>query len=72
LTSLDSASTVWLGRAVMSREEANRIVRAAERVRRMRHVGLKLALPTAAALGAGAAFAIGAIPATTARSLVAT
>lgn len=46
----------------MSREEANRIVRAAERARRMRHAGLKLALPTAAALGAGAAFAIGAIP----------
>jgi type VI secretion system secreted protein Hcp len=46
----------------MSQEEANRIVRAAERIRRARHAGLKLALPTAVALGAGAAFAVGAIP----------
>ena len=46
----------------MSQEEANRIVRAAERLRRTRRAGLKLALPTAVALGAGAAFAVGAIP----------
>lgn len=46
----------------MSQEEANRIVRAAERIRRSRRAGLKLALPTAVALGAGAAFAVGAIP----------
>jgi type VI secretion system secreted protein Hcp len=46
----------------MSQDEANRIVRAAERIRRSRRAGLKLALPTAVALGAGAAFAVGAIP----------
>jgi type VI secretion system secreted protein Hcp len=45
----------------MSREEANRIVRAAERMRRTRHLGLKVALPTAAAFGAGAAIAVGSI-----------
>jgi type VI secretion system secreted protein Hcp len=46
----------------MSREEANRIARAVERARRTRRAGLKVALPTAAALGAGAAIAIGSIP----------
>ncbi|HZV74781.1 MAG TPA: type VI secretion system tube protein TssD [Conexibacter sp.] len=46
----------------MSREEANRIVRAVERARRSRRAALKVALPTAAALGAGAAIAIGSIP----------
>jgi len=45
----------------MSAEEANRIVRAAHRVRHARGL-LKIALPTAAALGAGAAIAVGAIP----------
>jgi type VI secretion system secreted protein Hcp len=48
----------------MSQEEANRLVRAAERLRRSRHLGLKLGLPTAAAFGAGAALAVGAIPGT--------
>ncbi len=48
----------------MSREEANRLGRAAERLRRSRHLGLKLGLPTAAAFGAGAALAVGAIPGT--------
>lgn len=46
----------------MSREEANRIARAVERARRSRRAALKVAIPTAAALGAGAALAIGAIP----------
>ena len=46
----------------MSQEEANRIVRAVQRVRRTRNAGLKFALPTAAVLGAGAAVAIGSIP----------
>jgi type VI secretion system secreted protein Hcp len=46
----------------MSREEANRIARAVQRVRRTRSSGLKLGLPTAAVLGAGAAVAIGSIP----------
>jgi type VI secretion system secreted protein Hcp len=46
----------------MSREEANRIARAAERIRRSRRLGLKVAIPTAAAFGVGAAFAVGAIP----------
>jgi type VI secretion system Hcp family effector len=45
----------------MSAEEANRIVRAAHRVRNARGV-FKIALPTAAALGAGAAVAVGSIP----------
>lgn len=46
----------------MSQEEASRIARAAERVRRSRGGALKVALPTAAVLGAGAAVAIGSIP----------
>ncbi|HEX5147076.1 MAG TPA: type VI secretion system tube protein Hcp [Conexibacter sp.] len=46
----------------MSREEANRIARATERLRRTRRLGLKVGVPTVAALGAGAAFAVGAIP----------
>ena len=46
----------------MSQEEATGIARAVERVRRSRRKGLKFALPTVAALGAGAAFAVGAIP----------
>ncbi|HYV14791.1 MAG TPA: type VI secretion system tube protein Hcp [Conexibacter sp.] len=46
----------------MSQEEANRIARAVQRVRRTRNAGLKFALPTAAVLGAGAAVAIGSIP----------
>jgi type VI secretion system secreted protein Hcp len=45
----------------MSREEASRIARAAERVRRSSRA-LKFAIPTAAALGAGAAVAVGSIP----------
>jgi type VI secretion system secreted protein Hcp len=45
----------------MSQEEANEIVREAQRLRRTRRA-LKLGLPTAAALGAGAALAVGAIP----------
>jgi type VI secretion system secreted protein Hcp len=45
----------------LSQREANQIVQAAQRLRRSRHL-LKTALPTAAALGAGAAVAIGAIP----------
>lgn len=45
----------------MSREEANRIVRAVERARRSRRAALKVAIPTAAALGAGAAIAVGSI-----------
>ncbi len=46
----------------MSREEANRIARAVERARRSRRAALKVAIPTVAALGAGAAIAIGSIP----------
>ena len=46
----------------MSREEASRIARAADRVRRSPGGALKVALPTAAVLGAGAAVAIGSIP----------
>jgi type VI secretion system secreted protein Hcp len=46
----------------MGVEEAGRIARAAERVRRRSRVPLKLVLPTAAALGAGAAVAVGSIP----------
>ncbi len=46
----------------MSVEEANRIARAAQRMLRSRRA-LHIGLPTAAALGAGAAVAIGAIPA---------
>lgn len=45
----------------MSAHEANRIVRAAHRLRHTRGV-FKVALPTAAALGAGAAVAVGSIP----------
>ncbi len=45
----------------MSREEASRIARAAEHVRRSSRA-LKIAIPTAAALGAGAAVAVGSIP----------
>jgi type VI secretion system secreted protein Hcp len=45
----------------MSQEEANRIIRAVQRVRSSR-VGVRLALPTVAALGAGTALAIGSIP----------
>lgn len=46
----------------MSREDANRIARAAERTRRYSRMPLKALVPTAAALGAGAAVAIGQIP----------
>jgi type VI protein secretion system component Hcp len=46
----------------MGVEEAGWIARAAERVRRRSRVPLKLLLPTAAALGAGAAVAVGSIP----------
>jgi type VI protein secretion system component Hcp len=46
----------------MGVEEAGRIARAAERLRRRSRVPLKLMLPTAAALGAGAAVAVGSIP----------
>jgi type VI secretion system secreted protein Hcp len=45
----------------VSQDEANQIARATQRMRRSRGA-LKLALPTAAALGAGAAIAVGAIP----------
>jgi type VI secretion system secreted protein Hcp len=45
----------------MSQEEANEIVRETQRLRRSRRA-LKLGLPTAAALGAGAALAVAAIP----------
>jgi type VI protein secretion system component Hcp len=48
----------------MSLDEGNRIGRAAERVRRRSRASLKVLLPTAAALGAGAAVAIGQIPGT--------
>lgn len=47
----------------MSQDEANRIARDAQRKRRLSGA-LKLALPTAAALGAGAAIAVAAIPGT--------
>lgn len=46
----------------MSADEATRTVRAAERARRMRSLGVRLGLPVAAALGAGAGLAAGAIP----------
>jgi type VI secretion system secreted protein Hcp len=46
----------------MSQQEASRVARAAERIRRSRGGMLKLAVPTAAALGAGAALAVGSIP----------
>jgi type VI secretion system Hcp family effector len=46
----------------MSQEEANRIVRAVHRARSSRRAALTIALPTVAALGAGAAVAIGSIP----------
>jgi type VI secretion system Hcp family effector len=46
----------------MGAEEANRIARAAAAMRRRSRASLKVMLPTAAALGAGAAVAIGAIP----------
>jgi type VI secretion system secreted protein Hcp len=45
----------------MSKHEANEIVRHAERARRSGRA-LKVALPTAAILGAGAAIAVGSIP----------
>jgi type VI secretion system secreted protein Hcp len=45
----------------MSQQEANQIVQAAQKLRRSRNA-LKIALPTAAALGAGAAIAVGSIP----------
>lgn len=45
----------------MSQEEANEIVRETQRLARSRRA-LKYALPTAAALGAGAAIAVAAIP----------
>jgi type VI secretion system secreted protein Hcp len=45
----------------MSQQEANQIARETQRMLRSRRV-LKLALPTAAALGAGAAIAVAAIP----------
>jgi type VI secretion system secreted protein Hcp len=45
----------------MSAEEASRIVQAVQRMKRSKRA-LQIALPTAAALGAGAAIAAGAIP----------
>jgi type VI secretion system secreted protein Hcp len=45
----------------MSAEEASRIAQAVQRMKRSKRA-LQLALPTAAALGAGAAIAVGAIP----------
>jgi type VI secretion system secreted protein Hcp len=45
----------------MSAEEASRIAQAVQRMRRSKRA-LQIALPTAAALGAGAAIAVGAIP----------
>lgn len=45
----------------MSAEEASRIAQAVQRMKRSKRV-LQIALPTAAALGAGAAIAAGAIP----------
>jgi type VI secretion system secreted protein Hcp len=57
---------VWAGvlenGVAMSDQEAGRIARAAERVRRSRGGLLKVAIPTAAVLGAGAAVAVGSIP----------
>ncbi|MDQ6744503.1 MAG: type VI secretion system tube protein Hcp [Actinomycetota bacterium] len=49
----------------MSTEEADRIAKGAERARRRSRVPLKLVLPTVAALGAGAAVAVGSIPSST-------
>ena len=46
----------------MGSEEANRIAKAAASVRRRSRSSLKIMLPTAAALGAGAAVAVGSIP----------
>ena len=46
----------------MGLEEANRIGRAAERLRRRSRASVKVLVPTAAALGAGAAVAVGQIP----------
>ena len=46
----------------MSQDEANQIVRAAQRRRRMLRPPMKVLLPTAAALGAGAAIAVASIP----------
>ena len=46
----------------MSLDEANRIAKAAERLRRHSRLPLKVVVPTVAALGAGAAIAVGAIP----------
>jgi len=46
----------------MGSEETNRIAKAAASVRRRSRSSLKIMLPTAAALGAGAAVAIGQIP----------
>ncbi|HET9019844.1 MAG TPA: type VI secretion system tube protein Hcp [Acetobacteraceae bacterium] len=46
----------------MSAEEANRIARAAERLRRGTRLPLKVLVPTAVALGAGGALAAAAIP----------
>lgn len=45
----------------MSADEASRIAQAVQRMRRSKRA-LQIALPTAAALGAGAAIAVGAIP----------
>jgi type VI secretion system secreted protein Hcp len=45
----------------MSAEEASRIAQAVQRMKRSKRA-LQIALPTAAALGAGAAIAVGAIP----------
>jgi type VI secretion system Hcp family effector len=46
----------------MSVEDANRIAKAAERARRGYRAPMKVLLPTVAALGAGTAVAVGAIP----------
>ena len=46
----------------MGLDDANRIGRAAERLRRRSRTSLKVLVPTAAALGAGAAIAVGQIP----------
>lgn len=46
----------------MSAEEANRIARTAERLRRGTRLPLKVLLPTVAAIGAGGAWAAAAIP----------
>jgi type VI secretion system secreted protein Hcp len=45
----------------MSAEEASRIARAVQRLKNVKR-GMQIALPTAAALGAGAAVAVGSIP----------